>query len=301
MPEQLTLGELQSGYSTFLKNRNNFIHYLNQNLIPQKIKLLKEQIAKQKEYYQTQLRQKDIQIKDLKLSEKSFFRDSLLFKKQAISESEYEKARQTLLIQNSASVGFDASLRSTESSILQIEGSSVELQMQYEKELAQFRLDLDESKQNLENLVNEWEQKYLVVSPINGKITYTTIWSENQEVKLGELIGTVIPSGESAIIAKAIIPTAGFGKVEIGQRVNIKLAGFPYMQFGMLKGHIRTISLVPDAKGYVAEIELEKGMTSSYKANLKFIQQMDGTAEIVTKDLRLIYRFINPLRALFDH
>lgn len=73
------------------------------------------------------------------------------------------------------------------------------------------------------------------------------------------------------------------------------------MQFGMLKGHIRTISLVPDAKGYVAEIELEKGMTSSYKANLKFIQQMDGTAEIVTKDLRLIYRFINPLRALFDH
>ena len=301
LPEQLTLGELQSGYSTFLKNRNNFIHYLNQNLIPQKIKLLKEQIAKQKEYYQTQLRQREIQTKDLRLSEKSFFRDSLLFRKQAISESEYEKARQTLLIQNSASVGFDASLRNTESSILQIEGSSVELQMQYEKELAQFRLDLDESKQNLENLVNEWEQKYLVISPVKGKITYTTIWSENQEVKLGELIGTVIPAGESAIIAKAIIPTTGFGKIEIGQRVNIKLAGFPYMQFGMLKGHIRTISLVPDAKGYVAEIELEKGMTSSYKANLKFIQQMDGTAEIVTKDQRLIERVIYPLRALLDN
>jgi hypothetical protein len=27
---------------------------------------------------------------------------------------------------------------------------------------------------------------------------------------------------------------------------------------------------------------------------------MDGTAEIVTKDLNLIYHFINPLRALFD-
>jgi hypothetical protein len=27
---------------------------------------------------------------------------------------------------------------------------------------------------------------------------------------------------------------------------------------------------------------------------------MDGTAEIVTKELRLIYRFVNPLRALFD-
>jgi len=301
LPEQLTLGELQSSYSSFIKNRNNFRHYLNQNLIPQKIELLKKQIAKQTEYYQTQLRQKDIQTKDLSLSEKSFFRDSLLFKKQTTSESEYEKARQTLLTKKSASIGFDASLRNTESSILQIQGSSVELQMQYEKELAQFRLDLDESKQNLENLVNQWEQKYLVISPVDGKITYTTIWSENQEVKSGELIGTVIPLGELTIIAKAIIPTTGFGKVEIGQRVNIKLAGFPYMQFGMLKGRIRSISLVPDTKGYVAEIELLKGMTSSYKENLKFIQQMDGTAEIVTKDLRLIYRFINPLRALLDN
>ena len=301
LPEQLTLGELQSSYSSFIKNRNNFRQYLNQNLIPKKIELLKKQIAKQTEYYQTQLRQRDIQAKDLSLSERSFFRDSLLFKKKAISESEYEKGRQTLLMKNSASVGFDASLRNSESSILQIQGSSVELQMQYEKEMTQFRLDLDESKQNLDNLVNQWEQKYLVISPVNGRLTYTTVWSENQEVKIGDLIGTVIPLGELTIIAKAIIPTVGFGKVEIGQKVNIKLAGFPYMEFGMLKGRIRSISLVPDAKGYMAEIEMDKGMTSSYKENLKFIQQMDGTAEIVTKDLRLIYRFINPLRSLLDN
>jgi len=172
--------------------------------------------------------------------------------------------------------------------------------MQYEKELAQFRLDLDESKQNQENLVHLWEEKYLVTSPVNGLVTYTSVWSENQEVKAGELIGTVIPSGETSIIAKAIIPTTGFGKIEIGQKVNIKLAGFPYMEYGMLTGRIRSVSLVPDLKGYVAEVELEKGMTSSYKENLKFIQQMDGTAEIVTKELRLIYRFINPLRALLD-
>jgi len=118
LPEQLTLGELQSSFSSFLKSRNNFRHYLNQNLIPQKIELLKKQIAKQKEYYQTQLRQKDIQAKDLSLSEKSFFRDSLLFKKQTTSESEYEKARQTLLTKKSATIGFEASLRNTESSIL---------------------------------------------------------------------------------------------------------------------------------------------------------------------------------------
>jgi hypothetical protein len=163
-----------------------------------------------------------------------------------------------------------------------------------------YRLDLDESKQNLNNLVHQWEERYLIKSPIKGIMTYTTVWSENQEVKTGDLIGTVIPQGAFTIIAKAVIPKNGFGKVEVGQRVNIKLAGFPYMEFGMLKGQIRSISLVPGEKGYVADIDLAYGMTSSYKENLKFIQQMDGTAEIITKDLRLIYRFINPLRALFD-
>lgn len=298
--DQLTLGELQTTYSSFLKDRDNFKHYLKQNLIPQKIEILKKQIDKQGEYYQTQLRQKGIQFKDLSLSEKAFVRDSSLFGKLAISESEYEKAKQTLLAKKAASIGFEASLKNTESSILLMQESSVELLMQLEKELAQFRIDLEESKQNLNNLVHEWEERYLVTSPVDGRITYTSVWSENQEVKAGELIGTVIPEGDLTIIAKAIVPTTGFGKVEVGQRVNIKLAGFPYMEFGMLKGRVRAISLVPEEKGYVADIELTGGMTSSYRENLKFIHQMDGTAEIVTKDLRLIYRFINPLRALLD-
>jgi multidrug resistance efflux pump len=181
-----------------------------------------------------------------------------------------------------------------------MQGNCVELQMQYEKELSQFRLDLNESKQNLDNLVHLWEEKYLIKSPVKGTMTYTSVWSENQEVKTGELIGTIIPQATMTIIAKAVVPTNGFGKVAIGQRVKIKLSGFPYMEFGVLKGHIRSLSLVPGEKGYVSEIELEDGMTSTYRENLKFIQQMDGTAEIITKDMRLIYRFINPLRALFD-
>ena len=51
----------------------------------------------------------------------------------------------------------------------------------------------------------------------------------------------------------------------------------------------------------MAEIELEEGMKSTYKETLKFIQQMDGTADIITEETRLIYRFINPLRTLINN
>ena len=300
LSDQLTLGELQQSYGPFLKNRNNFKHYLTQNFLPQKIGLINKQIAKQEEYYQTLIRQREIQQNDLTLSEKSFIRDSFLYQKRTTSEAEYDKSRQLFLSKKSAFIGFEAVLRGTESSILQMQSSLVELQMQHERELSEFRLSLDEWKQNLENAIHQWEEKYLVASPVKGKLTFTSIWSVNQEVKTGELIATVIPIEESAIIAKAVIPPSGFGKVEVGQRVNLKLNGFPYMEFGMLKGNIKSISLVPEAKGYIAEIELSGGMTSSYRENLKFIRQMDGTAEIITKEMRLITRLINPLRAFFD-
>ena len=301
LTEQLTLGELQQSYGPFLKSRNNFKHYLSQNFLPQKIGLLDKQIIKQEEYYQTLIRQREIQRNDLTLSQKSFTRDSSLYQKRTTSEAEYDKSRQFFLSKKSAFVGFEAVLRETESSILQMQSNRVELQMQHERELSEFRLALDESKQNLENSIHQWEERFLVASPVEGKLTFTSIWSVNQEVKTGELIATIIPVKESAIIAKAVIPPSGFGKVEVGQRVNLKLYGFPYMEFGMLKGKIKSISLVPEAKGYVAEIELSDGMTSSYRENLRFIQQMDGTAEIITKEMRLITRLINPLRAFFDN
>jgi multidrug efflux pump subunit AcrA (membrane-fusion protein) len=300
LSEQLTLGELQISYGPFVKSRNNFKHYLTQNFLPQKIGLINKQIIKQEEYYHTLISQKEIEKNDLTLSEKSFIRDSSLYLKRTTSEAEYDKSRQLFLAKKSAIIGFEATLRETESSILQMQSSRVELQMQHERELSEFRLALDESKQNLENAIHQWEERYLVVSPIRGKLTYTSIWSVNQEVKTGELIATIIPLEPSAIIAKAFIPPSGFGKVEVGQRVNLKLSGFPYMEFGMLKGTIRSVSLVPDSRGYIAEIVLSEGMTSSYRENLKFIQQMDGTAEIITKEMRLITRLINPLRAFFD-
>jgi len=302
LSENLILGELLTTYGPFLKNRNNFKQYLSQNFLPQKIELIKKQIIKHQEYYQTLLHQMEIQRNDLVLSEKSFVRDSSLYLKKITSEAEYDKSRQVFLSKKSAVIGYEAVLRETESSILQMQSNQVELEMQYQKELSDFRLLLDESKQNLENAIHQWEEKYLVYSPIKGKLTFTSIWSINQEVKTGELIATIIPVEPSAIIAKAVIPPSGFGKVEVGQRVNLKLSGFPYMEYGMLKGVIRSISLVPDSRGYIAEIELSNGMSSSYhRENLKFIQQMDGTAEIITKEMRLITRLINPLKAFFDN
>ena len=118
-------------------------------------------------------------------------------------------------------------------------------------------------------------------------------------VMAGERVATVVPGKVESIICRAEVSSTDIAKVETGQPVHIKLSGFPYMEHGMLAGQVKSISLVPEEDGYIVEIGLREGMVSNYSEQLKLVQEMDGTAEIITREMRMIYRFINPLKMLF--
>ena len=297
------LGELQAPFTSFQKGWQQFDHYLEQGYLDLKIKLLDKQITKQQEIYKKQLQQFRFQKEDLKLTYNSFVRDSTLFSQggYALTLAEYERSKQTLVQKRSAFAGFEGSLKNAEAGILRLEENKVELQLQLESELNQYQLDLDEGLKGLLVAIGQWERQYLLVSPIDGRVTFTNYWSENQQVKAGTRFATIVPLDETKIIARAIVPHASLGKVEIGQQVHIKLSGFPFMEFGMLQGKVSSISLVPEEYGYIAGIGLEGGMTTNYRQRLRFIQEMDGTAEIITKEMRLINRFINPLKAIVNN
>lgn len=295
------LGELQAPFASFQKGWQQFDHYLEQGHLNLKIKLLDKQIIKQQEIYIKQLQQFQYQKEDLELTYNSFSRDSTLFSQggYALTLAEYERSKQTLVQKRSAFASFEGSLKSSEAGILRLKENKIELRLQLEFELNQYQLDLDEGLKSLLAAIEQWERQYLLISPIEGKVTFTNYWSENQQVKAGTRLATIVPLDETKIFAKAIVPHASLGKIEIGQKVHIKLSGFPFMEFGVLEGSVSSISLVPEEDGYVAGIGLEEGMTTNYKQQLRFIQEMQGTAEIITKDRRLIERFVQPVVAIF--
>ena len=296
------LGELQSHYTSLQKIWTQYQNYMTKNYLPIKLKLLEEQIGKQKEINFKQLQQLKLQEKDLSLSQLSYQRDSLLYfnEKDVITAVEHEKSLQLLIQKHAAFKGFENALKSNEATLLKLKESKVDLQLQFENEIEQHHLALHENYQLLRASIDNWKDRYLIVTPIKGKITFTNFWNTNQVIKSNERLATVIPTTKTKIIARAMIAPANLGKVEKGQLVYIKLSGYPFMEYGMLKGIIKSISLVPEKNAFVAQIELSGGMNSTYKQKLKFVQEMDGTAEIVTKKVRLIYLIINPLKALLD-
>jgi HlyD family secretion protein len=90
------------------------------------------------------------------------------------------------------------------------------------------------------------------------------------------------------------------GKVKINQVVNIKLSSCPYLEYGMVRGIVNTKSLVPSGDAYIIEVSLPQGLKTLYGKELDFTQNMRGTAEIITEDIRLLQKIINPLRHLIS-
>jgi len=86
----------------------------------------------------------------------------------------------------------------------------------------------------------------------------------------------------------------------VGQQVNIRLANYPDREFGVLKGEVKNISLVPDKDGNIMmDVALPQNLRTNYKKEIPFQQEMKGSAEIITEDLRLLERILYQFRTVF--
>ncbi len=297
---ELQVGEMQSGYIQLYKAWIGFRHYCEQNYLPIKIELQRRQVDKQREDYRELVKQQELHRQNFELALKQFRRDSLFYHryKDAVSTVEYEKQTQGYLQEKTAYMDFCTTVRNAGHEILKQENALIDLQIQYEQELDKYRQAFDEAYRLLVESYNQWKEKYVLESHTEGFVTLAGYWSEKQTVNSGEKIATIVPKDTIQIMGRAVIDMAGIGKVEKGQKVNIKLNSFPYMEYGMLRGTVNNISLVANnEKGYIAEILLTEGMQSSYKEQLKFIQDIESTAEIITKEERLLSKLINPLKS----
>ena len=279
----LSLGDLQQPYSNLVRLLNNYQNFIELDYYNAKIQSVKQQKRDLKLYYNRLWQQQQIQEQELKIAEQQFQRDKNLYNKGVHSKADFEKAEKAYLQQKLSFESSRTTLVNTQMQINQLDQQILDLKLQKSQEEAKQKIAINEALENLKSRLKKWEQTYLIISPINGKVTFTKIWSKNQNVQIGEVVATVIPEKATNIIGKVVIPSTGAGKVKIGQKVNIKLDNFPHMEYGLLRGKIKSISLVPTAtdKGvfYSAEIEIPDTLISNYGKQLKFSQEMTGTAE----------------------
>ncbi len=107
-----------------------------------------------------------------------------------------------------------------------------------------------------------------------------------------------VPGTETQINGWIILPLKESQKVAVGQKVNIRLEDYPSQEFGFIKGRIIRVASIPKKGKYLIAVEIPQNLITTNDIPLKFSQELKGSAEIITEDLRLIQRFINPVKSL---
>ena len=308
--KNLQVGSLQTLYSTFYTTLFEYNEYKRLSYYPQKIKMTKDRIIQYEAQYQNLLRQQKIVNEQFVLAGKQFQRDSLLHQKGLIANEEYEKSQNASLQSEMSRENMQSSVNNMKIQIEQLKESLLDTGEQDIEKSNSLQTQLQSLVSQLKTEIQAWELNYVLQALVGGKITFNGFWTVNQNVNAGEEVFTVIPDNSTHVIArncevvigKALLPITRSGKVKVGQKVNIRLENFPDNEFGILRGIVKNISLVPSLNGqtanYTVEIALPEGLTTTYKKELPYLQNMQGQAEIITEDISLLERFVLPIKKI---
>ena len=300
LPEFTELGEIQSYWVSFQKSLSDYNSYNLFDLYGNRIKNLTDEIDGILVYIGRVKGKEKLYSDGQKLELNQFKRDSLLYVSGFKSESELEKSRQSLINLNIElqQVLIDHAEKSIE--LAQKRQLKEEYGIKKMEEKEKYYSVLHESFLNLTAQIKIWENNYLLISHVSGIVTFTKFWSENQIVNKDEPVFSIVPLETGDYVGRIYLKMNRSGKVKAGQEVNIKLSGYPYLEYGMVKGIVKSKSLVPSGDSYVIELILPSGLTTLYGKKLDFTQNMQGTAEIITEDLRLLQKIINPFRYMIS-
>ncbi len=296
----LFLGEIESQYALF---ENSYIQYqLNKELKP----FSNEAVANRYSISELNRRlvslqsQKEINKTELTFKDKDLKRNKSLFNKGVISAQDYENKQLEYAQAERNYKNFEASISQIREAISNAHKTSKGTEINRVKEEMTLLKNVIQSFNQLKKGIKDWEYKYVLKSNINGKVAFLNYWNINQTVNQGDLVFTIIPSENTSFIAKLKTPVQNSGKIKIGQYVNVKLENYPDTEFGVLNGIVKTISLIPNKDGlYLIDVDLPEKLITSYNKEIEFKQEMTGSAEIITEDLRLIERFFYQFKEVF--
>lgn len=301
-PPTLNLGDIQVAYGEFLTQYQSYILYYFLEPNKKTSLLLERQVNEHNDYLRKQKSRLKTFQEDLSLSNSAFERNKNLFDKGVISKAEFENAHRKHIADRQNYDAFVDRITESQMTISDYEKLLTESIIKGEEFQNNYKQELEKSYQNLNYAILKWEQEFVLKSPINGKVTILDIWNGNQNVTSGEIIFTIVPNNLEEIIGHGKLPIHNSGKVKKGQKVIIKLASYPFQEWGSLEGEITSISDVPKQEqeaSYRLYISI-KNLTTSYGKTLEFKQEMQGTAEIVLEELTILQRIFYQFREVFN-
>lgn len=286
------LGELQTAYQTFEQAHIQLRAYLANGFYSQKKAILRQEIADLKALAENLKLQQNIQARDMALAQEDFEIQQRLANDRVIApldlkREESKNIARKLPYQQTASALINnlTSQRAKEKEILELD-----------KQVAEERNKFLQTLNTLQSATDVWKQKYVVTAPVTGRVFFSGVLQENQSVTVNQELFYIAPPNTD-YYGELRVPQQNAGKVRVGQRVLIKFAGYPFQEFGAIRGRIATLADIPVKDSvFLAKVVLPEGLKTTYGKQLAYKNGMIASADIITEDNRLLEKLFYQLR-----
>jgi len=293
MPLYFQLGELQKSFQTFQDSYIRAKALLKNGAFDQKQAALKSDLT-QLSILENNLNTQVINHKsDLELAEADLLMNRKLHQQKVIADVEMRRAQSFFIakkqIFDQAQTNFNnngMAQNQKRQDLLELEKTRVELQN-----------GLLQAINTLKSDVEAWKQRFVVVAPASGKVSFLVPLQEDQTVKTGQELFYVMPQA-SGFHGEMYVGQYNFGKIRLRQEVIVKLPSYPFQEFGTITGKIAAISTLPKDSTYLVKISFPAGLVTSSKKQLPFKNGMTATGEVITEDLRLVERIFYSFRKM---
>jgi multidrug resistance efflux pump len=296
----LQLGNIGQAYTQFEKEYTAFYNYSSLN--PHRVTLSAQNLEKSEwqQRYQQLKQQQEITSNETDLKRKEYQRFKTLFEKGVISAQEFERKEVEYLQQEKMTQNLKTQISQMQSTYNQLQADQQSRQIVQKQDNVNYKRSMILAYYQLQRSIKDWEQQFVLKSTIKGQVSFLSRWARNQQVNAGEEVFGVVDLNAKDIIGKAKAQGDNVGKIKVNQIVTISLTNFPEREFGRIHGKVSNISRIPDKEGNLyIDVKLPKQLSTNYKKNLPFQQEMSGRADIVTQDLRLIERFFYQFRDIY--
>ncbi len=193
-PRNLMLGNLQPLFTSFYTSLFEYNLHKQLEYYPMKMDKLEERLKQYETQYINSLRQQKIIKEQLLIAEKQLKRDSSLNRKGVISSEELERTTNQYLQVSLSYENIRSSLENMQIQISQVKETLFDINFQNSDMENTLQTKIETSINQLQNEIQAWEMNYMLTSPIKGKITFTKYWVVNQNVVVGDMVFTIIPS-----------------------------------------------------------------------------------------------------------
>lgn len=294
------LGSMQSSYSEWLSELEKFLLGRGRLYSIQSVAALRQQI-KDLQLLNSSLQQQEETAKtEVELAEVRLKRAEAKFQQGAIKEPELQVDKEIHLDKKSKVGALQTEQLNNQVKIGNLRKELADMGFSQLGGMRSSDIRLQELTRNLKSEILFWKQNHLVMAPVDGIVSLASNWTNGQYLQPGQEVVTLLaPEGQGNIHAQGLLPTTGAGKVAHGMSVRIRLAGFPYKEYGVLTGHVRDIALAPvstdTAPSYRIDIELPDGLKTNYGRSLPLLRESQGTAYIITERRNLLQRLFEPL------